>query len=83
MKNDGISYREFELEANRDPEKSYCPAKFGGFEWPDSKSKFHDFSGIDSRIFSRSHWHETSRLHCRRPIPEDPMSIKNNVSTLL
>jgi len=35
MKNDGITYQEFEKEANRDPEKSYPPVKFGGFEWLD------------------------------------------------
>jgi hypothetical protein len=33
MRNDGIIYQEFEMEANRDPEKSYPPVKLGGFEW--------------------------------------------------
>jgi hypothetical protein len=33
MKNDGTTYQEFEKEANKDPEKSYPPVKFGGFEW--------------------------------------------------
>lgn len=36
------SYREFEIEANRDPEGLYCPVKFGGIEWPEGKPYFKD-----------------------------------------
>jgi hypothetical protein len=55
-KNNEISYREFELAANRDSKDSYPPVKFGGFEWPESWYSFESLVVMSSNLTRKDYW---------------------------
>lgn len=77
-----ISYREFEVEANRDPKDSYCPVRLGGFEWPESKPNFEDSSLRCSQTSRRGYWNADAKLHNSRAFGAAFVSTTNCVSSL-
>jgi hypothetical protein len=81
MKDDGISYAEFEMVANRGREEvSYPPVKFGGFEWLDGWYFFQGSGDIGSQTASEGYRNEASKLYCIRIIAAAIRSIEDYVS---
>jgi len=73
------AYREFEVDANRDPKDSYSPVRFGGFEWLEGKPNFKDSCLRCSRTHRGGCWNTHAKLHNSRTFGAAFVSITNCV----
>jgi len=78
-----IPYREFEIEANRDPRDAHCPVRLGGFEWLESKLIFEDSVLICSRTCRCEYWNADAKLHSSGAFRTAFVSTTNCVGSLL